>query len=122
MQAVDQSSVSPPDDVLLFDGDQAQGLPQPGTFRCCPLGLQIFNRRALPLFELVEFTLQFPGVDGAEDTVVRGTGLVVDCRHDANTGLFHVHVKFLDLPDEVYQQLQATPRAMEHLCPYCENF
>jgi hypothetical protein len=122
MRAVENSPALPRDDVLVFDGDGAEGVPQPGTFRCCPLGIQLYNRRAMPLYELVEFTLELPAMIGVPSQTVSCTGIVAACNLDATTDLFHIHLKFLDLPSSTRQRLQVITQALDHLCPYCENY
>ena len=122
MHVVENSPAPPRDDVLVFHGDEEEGVPQPGTFRCCPLGIQLYNRRAMPLYELVEFTLELPAVVEVPTQTVSCTGIVAACSPDAKTDLFHIHVKFLDLPASARQRLQVITQALDHLCPYCENY
>ena len=122
MQAVDHSLAPSREDVLVFHGDEAEGVEQPGTFRCCPLGIQLYNRREIPLFELVEFTLELPAISGDPVHTISCTGIVASCRRDADTELFHVYVKFLDLPESARLRLQHITQTLDHLCPFCENY
>lgn len=122
MQAVQNSLSVPREDVLVFHGDEDEGVAQPGTFRCCPLGIQLYNRREIPLFELVEFTLKIPPLEEAPVETITCTGIVASCRPDETTDLYHVYVKFLDLPESARQRLQRITQTLDHLCPFCANY
>ena len=90
MHAVENSPALPRDDVLVFHGDEEEGVAQPVTFRCCPLGIELYHHRELPLYELVEFTLEVPALDEVPVQTISCTGIVADCSPDSTTDLFHI--------------------------------
>ena len=92
--------------VLVFHNDDTDGVPQPGSFSCCPLGACLYHRHALPLYELIEFTLELPCLRPPPERICC-TGMVVDCTFEDEPGLFHIHLTFIDLPDEARRHLEA---------------
>ena len=122
MQAVQNTSTSNREGVLVFHGDEHEGVTQPRTFRCCPLGVQLYNRRKLPTYELVEFTLEFPEVANESGQVLSCTGIVAQCQFEKSVNLYRIWVKFLDLPESVQDRLRTLTQALDLLCPFCENF
>lgn len=101
---------------------QNSEVPQPDTFRICPLGLQFYSKRPLPEFELVEFRLAFPSAGGNYRNL-RCSGVVVHCRKDMeHRPLYLIWIKFLDLPASKRNQIECFAKGAKTLCPYCENF
>lgn len=108
--------------VRVLVGKNGSGVPQPDTFRVCPLGLQFYSKRPLPEFELIEFRVALPDASGRR-RAVKCTGVVVHCREDAeHSPLYRVWIKFLDLPEEQRNKIQCFAKQSNFLCPYCENF
>jgi len=122
MQEVQNISTLSREDVLVFHGDEHEGVTQPGTFQCCPCGVQLYNRRKLPTYELVEFTLEFPEVGNESGQALSCTGIVAQCQFEESVNLYRIWVKFLDLPKSVQDRLRTLTQALDLLCPFCENF
>jgi hypothetical protein len=116
-----QKSTSAQQPVTVLVGSQKKGVKQPDTFRVCPLGIQLYSRKNLPEFELIEFRIQIPGKNGASEDVAC-TGVVVHSRLDKETQLYRVWIKFIDLPESKRNRIQCVAKESSFLCPYCENF
>lgn len=106
--------------TVVLDGQES--VRQPACFRLCPLGLQFYSPKALPEFEVVEFTLNIPARGGSKEEVVNCSGVVVHCRQEKDSALFRVWVKFVDLPESKRKRLQCVAETSDFLCPFCENF
>ena len=107
-------------DVLVhLAGHEA--VPQPATFRCCPLGVQFYTPEAVEKYKVLEVKLDIPK-DGDETEAVLCSGVVVHCQDDTDTGLHRIWVFFLDVPELVRNHLRCIAKESEFLCPFCENF
>ena len=122
MQVVQNSRTREREEVLVFHGDEREGVTQPRTFQCCPLGAHLYNRRELPTYELVEFSLEFPGEDDDPGQMLSCTGVVVQCEFDESVDLYRIWVKFLDLPESVRDKLHLLTQQLDRLCPFCASF
>ncbi len=98
-----------------------QQVKQPATFRICPLGIQFYSPRAMPEFDVVEFTIHVPGRNGSGEAV-QVTGVVVHCRPEKGDDSYRIWIKFLDLPESKRKRIECFAKSAETLCPYCENF
>ena len=110
------------DPVVVFHGDERDGVSQPRTFQFCPLGVQLYNRRELAICGLVEFTLELPHSSGSAVDCISCTGIVAQCEFDPELALYRIWVKFLDLPASARDRIHALTKSENHLCPFCENF
>lgn len=111
-----------PVDVTVYVGKN-EGVSQPESFRCCPLGLQFYSRTELPAYETVEFRLQAPkDAAFAFKGPMTCTGVVVHCQKDIPHDRYRVWLLFVDLPEDVRSQLTCLGKSGDLLCPYCENF
>lgn len=106
-------------DVLIIQEDQAP-LPQPDTFRCCPLGLQFYSPQELPLYKVLALKVNAP--QGTGTPAVDCSGIVVHCQHETPQDRYRVWVLFSDLPEATRKQLKCIANACELKCPHCENF
>lgn len=120
MQRIDQSLLPATEPVLVYHGDETEGVPQPSGFCCCLRGVQLLNRRPVPLYELVEFKLDFPSKDGSAHGI-DCVGIIADCRHDPSAGLYRISVRFLDLPSSARRRLASLTHRDYPSCPFCEN-
>ena len=105
--------------VTLFTGKKS-AVPQPEGFRVCPMGMQLYSKRKMKEFELLEFTISVPTKDGGTQSITC-TGVVVHCQPDKKS-MHRVWVKFLDLPEDARKQIECVSKKSKLLCPYCENF
>ncbi len=120
MTFIDESLTAPQKPVYVFHGD-GQALPQPNSFRLCPLGIQIYNRREVPLYELMEFTMEIP-MNGTEPEQFTCTCLVVNCQFEEESGLYRLWMKFLDMPESLCGKIHQITKTSKYLCPFCANF
>lgn len=121
MVGVEQSQSPIADPVVVYHGDEPEGLPQPEGFQCCPGGVRIVNRRPMSLYEPVDFLLEFPARTAPPDRY-DCLGVIAACRHDPRHDLYHITVRFLDLPEPARRRLAGlTPRDHHLSCPFCEN-
>ena len=120
MEGIQNSPSSADEEVLLFHGDEVEGVQQPGPYRCCTRGIQLYNRREVQPYELVEFTLEFPNSMGIPEQF-SCTGVVAQCHFDDAVALFYVAVKFLGLPTSAKRRIAALTPSDHHPCPFCEN-
>ncbi len=120
MQVKDETDAKKPDPVTVVVG-RGQGIRQPDTFRVCPLGIQLYSKKSIPEFELLEFNIDVPGNNGTPEAI-KCTGVVVHCRPEKESPLYRVWVKFLDLPESERSRIQCVAKHSKFLCPYCENF
>lgn len=121
MASLGDKLAAPRKNVYVFHGDDGQAVQQPNSFQLCPLGLQVFNRREVPLYELMEFTMEIPGAAGAAEHFTC-TCLVVNCQFDEPSGLYRLWMKFLDMPESACSKIHQLTRTSKYLCPYCVNF
>jgi hypothetical protein len=121
MQVAQKNEASSRRPVTLVMGDSPSEIKQPGTFRVCPLGIQLYSSKNLPEFELLEFRISIPQEDGTAEEITC-TGVVVHSRLDQESSLYRVWVKFLDLPEGKRNRIQCIAKTSSYLCPYCENF
>lgn len=109
-------------DVTVYVGEN-EGVNQPDSFRCCPLGLQFYSQKELPAYETVEFRLQTPpGTPFVFNGPMTCSGVVVHCQKDVPHDRFRIWILFVDLPEEIRSQLTCLGKSGDLLCPYCENF
>ena len=108
--------------VLVFRGEEEDGVPQPETFRCCPLGLQFYAKDALPTYRVIELTIDDPGDGTTEAKPVDCSGVVVHSQYDEEKALFRTWVMFVDVPEETRQRFGCLARSSDFLCPHCENY
>ena len=106
-------------DILVYLGED-KATPQPSTFRCCPLGIQLYAPRKVEDYKLLELDFEVPGRTGNK-VRINCNGVVVNC-YLAENDLYRVCVKFLDLPDDTREEILHLANATERLCPYCRNF
>ena len=110
------------EDVLVYLGEQG-AIRQPTTFRCCPLGAQLYTCSPLAECQLIELTLALPNDGTGEHEKLCCTGLVVQCCELSNSSpLYRVWVKFLDLSEETIDRLRNMTRSKHFICPFCCNF
>jgi len=93
------------DRVVVFHNDDDQGVLQPSSFCCRGRGAHLYHRRAIPLFELIEFTLECGGESGDLERIMC-TGMVVQCKFEPTHDLYQIEVQFLDLPESVRKQIE----------------
>ncbi len=92
-----------PDRVVVYHNDD--GVPQPCSFSCCGRGVRLYHRHEIPLCELIEFTLEMPAHQ-CRCRRISCTGMVIECTFDRDAGLFHIHLQFIDLPDDARRHLE----------------
>ena len=102
--------------------DERESVKQPGNFRVCPLGIQLYSPKPLPEFEVLEFKISIPGSNGSKSEDIQCTGVVVRCAKDSDPSLYRIWVKFLDLPEAKMNRLECLAKTAKLKCPYCENF
>lgn len=107
-------------DVLVHLSDH-EAVPQPATFRCCPLGVQFYTPEEVEKYKVLEVKLQVPSPNNDMKEVLC-SGVVVHCQEDGETGLYRIWVFFLDVPELVRNHLHCIAKESEFLCPFCENF
>ena len=106
MDGLDQRTLADPKKVLVFHGDENEGVQQPSSFKVSSNGLQIYNRREVPLFTVMEFTLEFPALREAGEQYYC-TGIVAQCQFDDSAGLYKLIVTFLEVPDPAHKRIEA---------------
>jgi hypothetical protein len=109
-----------PERIVVYHGDESEGLRQPGTTAFCQHGVQLYNRRSVAECELVEVTLELPPLEGEPERFTC-IGLVAHCQFDPALDLFKVAVKFLDLPASAQQRIAALTPPSQGLCPFFES-
>ena len=111
----DQNQASRP--ILLSVGGN-DCIPQPATFRLCPLGAQFYTDRPLREFDLMTMTIQTPG--SAEP--VEHTGAIIRCE-DSGTreGRYRIWIKFLDNPLQTCDQIACDAHDDHTRCCFCEQ-
>ena len=110
------------EDILVYLGEE-EALPQPETFRLCPLGAQLFTGSPMEECTLIDLKLSLPGLNGAGPEMVQCTGLVAQCKPpDDENPRYQVWVKFLDMPQETLHRIEEVTRDHKLTCPYCANF
>ncbi|MDZ4200476.1 MAG: hypothetical protein U1E27_14470 [Kiritimatiellia bacterium] len=109
-------------EVTVFVGSD-QGVSQPETFRCCPLGVQFYSDKELPAYEVMEFKLQTPP-EGELNFLasLECAGVVVHCQKNPGEKRYRVWLLFLDLPENVRSRLHCFGKNGGTLCPHCENY
>ena len=120
MDLLDDSIAVPHERVFVYHGEE-EAVPQPHSFQFCPLGIQVYNRREVALYELVEFTMELPS-DSGDPERISCTCLVVNCSYEEKSELYRIWMKFLDLPESACQRIHQLTRTSKYLCPFCENF
>ena len=108
------------DNPILVYADDERGTPQPSSFRCCPLGIQLYTHKQIELFNIIALKVNAPGVNG-EDVEIECSGVVVHCQPQEDS-LYRLWVKFLDIPESARQHLTCFTESTPYKCPYCENF
>ena len=118
LQASD--NVEPGCSVTIFLGD---GSPeqQPDDVRICPLGMQLYSKKSIPQFEMIEFKLDIPSESGISQPITC-TGVVVHCRPESDSDTFRIWIKFLDVPEHIQERIKQASKDSNLLCPDCENF
>lgn len=107
-----------PVDVFLEDG---KAVSQPSTFRCCPLGLQFFSTESIDTGKEMELRLE-PTKEAPDQPSIHATGIVVHCQPDNVHDMYRIWMMFMDLPEDVCQQLECLADDENILCPHCMNF
>lgn len=108
--------------VTVFVG-AGNGVAQPDTFRCCPLGVQFYADRELPTYEVLEIEIQAPSGNGASLPVpLKCSGVIVHCQKDLRGDRHRVWLMFLDIAEDARRQLQCFGKTGDFLCPHCENY
>lgn len=120
MAFLDDSLAAPLTSVHVYHGD-GEAIPQPNSFRLCPLGIQVYNRREVPLYELMELTMEIPS-NGAKAEQFTCTCLVVNCQFEEEAGLYRLWMKFLDIPESLCARIHQITKTSKFLCPFCANF
>lgn len=116
----DPETGSPDDQNILVYLDDDQATPQPSSFRCCPLGIQLYAPREVEDYKLLELDFEVPGRTG-DKVRINCHGVAVNC-YPTEEKLFRVCVKFIDLPEETRDEILHLAHSTERLCPYCKNF
>ena len=106
-------------DVYVYCGED-EVVRQPGTIQFGPTGVQIYNRKNFPMYELIEFTMELSS-DKPEDAI-RCTGIVANTEFDSVSGLYRIWMQFLDLPTSACERVHAITRTSKDLCPFCKNY
>ena len=106
-------------EVLVY-ASCPQGIKQPGTFRCCPLGVQFYSHSDIPMYSVMEIKLDFPVED--QTVPIDCSGVVVYSEFDKKSGMYRIWVTFLDLDEEKKKRLKCLGKCTETLCPHCENY
>jgi len=119
MQVSQDSLAAQKTPVTVFTGKK-NAVAQPDGFRVCPMGVQLYSKRRIKEYELLEFTMDAPSANGRSKKITC-TGVVVHCQPDKKS-MYRVWVKFLDLPEDARKQVECVSKKSKLLCPYCENF
>jgi hypothetical protein len=90
-------------------------------FRCCPLGVQFYSRRELPLYRVMQMDLQLPDGTG-EEKAFTATGIVVQSQFHASRREHRVWIMFTDLPDSAAARLKCVSKETGVQCPHCMNY
>lgn len=101
----------------MYHGN-AEGLRQPGSVHLSSNGLLIYNRNELPLYQLVEFTMELPDPN---DETLTCTCMVAKTTFDSGLGLHKIWMNFLDVPDSACNRIDTLTETSRDLCPFCEN-
>ncbi|MGD9873442.1 MAG: hypothetical protein AB7T27_04145 [Kiritimatiellia bacterium] len=101
--------------------DQSDCFNQPGTFRCCPLGMQFYSDQQMEEELILEVALDIPG-EGKTHQKVSCSGVVVQSVLDNPRNAYRNWVYFIDLAPGIKEQLQCFAKESKLLCPFCENF
>ena len=105
--------------MVFLDDGQAQAQPQ--MFRCCPLGLQFYSPRELPLYKLMSMRLQVPDADVPEPGF-EAEGIVVHAQYDRKQEMHRIWVMFTNLPEDVAARLKCVSKKTGTQCPHCMNY
>lgn len=109
-------------EVLVYCGE-GEAVPQPESFRCCPLGLQFYSKRELPTYRVLELQIKVPAAEpGGEETLSDCSGVVVHSQYDSERDLYRTWVMFADLPAETRERFRCMSKESNFLCPHCENY
>lgn len=110
------------DDIVVFLGGEDEGVKQPDTFQCCPLGLQFYTRQPVSENQLMELQFALPRENDAPETVAC-TGLVAQCsRTTPESDLYRVWIAFLNLEKDIQERIQQLAVSQRLTCPFCQNF
>ncbi len=109
----------PSHSVVVAAGNNTE--KQPETFRVCPLGMQLYSRKPLPEFEVLDFSIQL-GDSGNSSFQLTCQGVVVHSRPVKHSELHRVWVMFEDLTEAQKQSLKRFSKDHSFQCPHCENF
>lgn len=90
-------------------------------FRCCPLGVQFYSRKEIPLYRIMQMDLHLPGSKG-DDPSFQATGIVVQSQFQQGRDQYRVWILFTDLPDSVAARLKCVSKETATQCPHCMNF
>ena len=111
MEIATSNVTTRPERVVVFHNDDLEGVPQPGSFSCFANGVQLYSRKELPLYELLEFTLEIPPQATGPSRRITCICMVVGCTYETEAALFQVNVQFLDLPQAARQNLSGLIQA-----------
>lgn len=106
--------------VLVFSGEH-DVVEQPGDFRCCPLGIQLYSQEDIPQYKVMDIGVNSP-TDEDAGYKIECTGVVVHSQYEDECKMYRVWVMFLDLPEEARQDLLCVSKEQSLTCPFCENF
>lgn len=104
---------------IWVEGDAAE--KQAEHFRCCPLGVQFYSRKKLPLYRVMQLDLHLPGAAGAHNAF-QATGVVVESKRVPDRKQYRVWIMFTDIPDSVAAQLKCVSKETATQCPHCMNY
>ena len=109
----------PSQTVVVASGTDSE--KQPETFRVCPLGMQLYARKPLPEFQVLDFSIQLGDPENGSFRL-SCQGVVVHCRPVKHSKLHRVWVMFENLTEAQKKRLQRFAQDHSFLCPHCENF
>ena len=105
---------------IWVEGDEA--VKQAEHFRCCPLGVQFYSRKELPLYRVMQLDLHLPGENADTTHAFQATGIVVQSEQVPERKQFRVWIMFTDLPDAVAARLKCVSKETASQCPHCMNY
>ncbi|MBP7274902.1 MAG: hypothetical protein KBA51_01720 [Kiritimatiellae bacterium] len=90
-------------------------------FRCCPLGVQFYSHKEIPLYRVMQLDMHLPE-SGGDNPTFQVTGIVVQSQFDPARDQYRMWILFTDLPDSVAARLKCVSKETAAQCPHCMNF